>query len=147
MARNGHPLIKGDPTIDDLRKQKFLNLHPRRLQANEVPQAIWQFFELGVHTALHVCRSRCRVCGATFLNASQQGSRYSSRRSRRNPIAFTCRFCGSRRPMRYSGRLVDPGVAQLGHHKIAQPAVCGVVAARLMPDRVNRQRGQFERNC
>jgi DNA-binding transcriptional LysR family regulator len=54
VARSGHPLIKGAPTIDDLRKQKFVNLHPRRLQADEVPQAIWQFFELGVHVALHV---------------------------------------------------------------------------------------------
>jgi DNA-binding transcriptional LysR family regulator len=54
VARDGHPLIKEDLTIDDLRKLKFVSLHPRRLHAEEVPQAIWRFFELEVQVALHV---------------------------------------------------------------------------------------------
>ena len=39
-----------------------------------------------------------------------------------------------------------PEATQLRHHNFAQPAVCGVVASRLMPDHVNRYRRQFERN-
>jgi len=33
-----------------------------------------------------------------------------------------------------------PEATQLGHYHFAQPAVCGAVASRIMPDRVNRHR-------
>ena len=33
-----------------------------------------------------------------------------------------------------------PEATQLRHHHFTQPAVCGVVAPRLMPDHVNRHR-------
>jgi DNA-binding transcriptional LysR family regulator len=53
VARSGHPSIKAGATIEDLRQQKFVSLHPRR-QGSGVPQAIREFLELGLRVTLHV---------------------------------------------------------------------------------------------
>ena len=53
VARCGHPSVKAGATIDDLREQKLVALHPRR-QASDAPQAIREFFELGLRVTLHV---------------------------------------------------------------------------------------------
>jgi DNA-binding transcriptional LysR family regulator len=53
LARRGHPSVKAGATIEDLRKQQFVTLHPRR-HAAAAPQAIREFFELGLHVTLHV---------------------------------------------------------------------------------------------
>jgi hypothetical protein len=46
-------------------------------------------------------------------------------------------FCEGLNP----GRLTHPAKRkQLRHQNLAQPTMCGVVASRLMPDRINRQR-------
>jgi hypothetical protein len=45
-------------------------------------------------------------------------------------------FCEGLNP----GRLTHPAKRkQLRHQNLAQPTMCGVVASRLMPDRINRQ--------
>jgi DNA-binding transcriptional LysR family regulator len=53
LARSGHPCVMADATIEGLREQKFVALHPRR-QANDAPGAIRKFFELGLCVAMHV---------------------------------------------------------------------------------------------
>jgi LysR family transcriptional regulator, transcriptional activator for leuABCD operon len=53
VARSGHPSVKAGATIEDLREQRFVALHPRR-QASDAPQAIREFFELGLRVTLHV---------------------------------------------------------------------------------------------
>ena len=53
MARSGHRPINAGATIEDLREQKFVALHPRRL-AVDAPRAIREFFELGLRVTLHV---------------------------------------------------------------------------------------------
>jgi hypothetical protein len=46
-------------------------------------------------------------------------------------------FCEGLNP----GRLTHPAKRkQLRHQNLAQPTMCGVVASRLMPDHINRQR-------
>jgi DNA-binding transcriptional LysR family regulator len=54
VARNGHPSAKTGATIKDLQEQKLVALHPRRHQADHVPQAIWEFFKLELNITLHV---------------------------------------------------------------------------------------------
>jgi DNA-binding transcriptional LysR family regulator len=53
VARSGHPSVETGATIEDLREQKLVALHPRR-QASDVPQAIRKFFELELRVTLHV---------------------------------------------------------------------------------------------
>jgi len=53
LARAGHPSVTAGATIEDLREQKFVALHPRR-QAIDAPPAIREFFELGLRVPLHV---------------------------------------------------------------------------------------------
>jgi DNA-binding transcriptional LysR family regulator len=54
VARSGHPPVAADGTIEDLREQRFVTLHPRRDRADGVPQAIWEFFKAGLRMTLHV---------------------------------------------------------------------------------------------
>ena len=53
LARAGHPSVTAGATIEDLREQKFVTLHPRR-QAIDAPPAIREFFELGLRVTLRV---------------------------------------------------------------------------------------------
>jgi DNA-binding transcriptional LysR family regulator len=53
VARNAHPSVTPGATIEDLREQKFVALHPRR-QASDAPRAIREFFEFGLPVILHV---------------------------------------------------------------------------------------------
>jgi LysR family transcriptional activator for leuABCD operon len=53
MARSGHPSVRAGTPIEDLRKQRFVTLHPRRRDGG-VPQAIRNFFTLDLRMTLHV---------------------------------------------------------------------------------------------
>jgi DNA-binding transcriptional LysR family regulator len=54
VARSDHPSVAAGGTIEDLREQRFVTLHPRRDRADGVPQAIWEFFKVGLRMTLHV---------------------------------------------------------------------------------------------
>ena len=52
-----------------------------------------------------------------------------------------------RHPTEHSVAASVLGKPQFLPHDLAQPAVRSIVAARFMPDHINRQRRKFDRNC
>ena len=53
VARRGHPSINAAVTFDDLLKAGFVGPHRRR-EINHLPQALQEFYKLGVREAVHV---------------------------------------------------------------------------------------------
>jgi hypothetical protein len=104
-----------------------------------------------IHNAYRIRRARGRPARPTlgaarpWITAGCATAQWKARFARRYPPplepplanrAFSS-FCEGLNP----GRLTHPAKRkQLRHQNLAQPTMCGVVASRLMPDRINRQR-------
>lgn len=53
LARTGHPLVDSGVTLEDLTKMEFVTLHRRR-EGEHLPQAIREFYKLGVREVVRV---------------------------------------------------------------------------------------------